>query len=99
MIDLYVRGQELIPKLKSMEPLSYLRPTEKEEGATVTGRVETPRASVEWRKRNFAEVEVGLSVKEARCEAGRCLRCDLEFAESSVCEPESEEVVVGGSAE
>jgi len=50
------------------------------EGETVElTRVETPRASVEWRKRNFAEVEVSLSVAEACRESHRCLRCDLEF--------------------
>ncbi len=45
---------------------------------------------MEWRKRNFAEVEVTLSPDEASCEAGRCLRCDLEFTQPG----EHEEPVV-----
>ena len=44
-------------------------------------RVETPRAPAEWRTRNFAEVEVSLSIEEAACEARRCLRCDLEYTQ------------------
>jgi hypothetical protein len=42
-------------------------------------RAQTPRAPADWRKRNFAEVEVTLSQAEARRESLRCLRCDLEF--------------------
>jgi NADH-quinone oxidoreductase subunit F len=68
----------------SRRPEVYLEPTPKVEGAEVdNSRVETPRASVEWRKRNFAEVEVSLSVEEACQESGRCLRCDLEFTQPS----------------
>jgi NADH-quinone oxidoreductase subunit F len=73
MIDLYVRGEELVPPAKTIHPLPFIEAADH--------RVETPRASVDWRKRNFAEVEVGLSMQEARIEAGRCLRCDLEFCE------------------
>jgi len=63
-------------------------------------RVETPRAPAEWRRRNFAEVEVSLSIDEAYREARRCLRCDLEFtapkeADTGVGE-ESPTAVTGG---
>jgi len=87
MIDLHIRGEALVLPARSIEPLPYLDPPEIDESVSRDLRVETPRASVEWRKRNFAEVEVGLSMQEAHCEAGRCLRCDLEFAERAV--PES----------
>ena len=87
MIDLNIRGEELVKPARSIEPLPYLDPPEIDESVSRDERVETPRASVDWRKRNFAEVEVGLSMQEARCEAGRCLRCDLEFAERA--SPES----------
>ena len=65
-------------------PKIYIEPTEFKEGEDVTAkRVETPRASVEWRKRNFAEVEVALSQEETSREAHRCLRCDLEFTQKN----------------
>ncbi len=87
MIDLHIRGQELVRPTEPIKALPYLAPVEIDEGVAQAERVETPRASVEWRKRNFAEVEVGLSMREAHCEAGRCLRCDLEFAERQRSEP------------
>ncbi len=54
-------------------------------------RAETPRAPAEWRTRNFAEVEVALSPGEARREALRCLRCDLEFTAGKKKELENKE--------
>jgi NADH-quinone oxidoreductase subunit F len=95
MIDLFVRDQELVQPTPPIKPLPFLDPVEIDEAMVHAERVETPRASIEWRKRNFAEVEVGLSMSEARCEAGRCLRCDLEFAERSSPEP----VAAGGHPE
>ena len=96
MIDLYIRGEELVLPARSVVPLSYLEAVEVDPEEAREKRVETPRASVDWRKRNFAEVEVGLSMQEARIEAHRCLRCDLEFAE----QPDQPEVrVAGGQAE
>ena len=95
MIDLQIRGEELVRPAKSIEPLAYLEPAELDPEEACDERIETPRASIEWRKRNFAEVEVGLSMLEARCEAGRCLRCDLEFAESA--QPEAK--AAGGATE
>jgi NADH-quinone oxidoreductase subunit F len=95
MIDHFVRGQELMQPVKSLIPEIYLEPVEAEPVEEGDDRVETPRASVEWRKRNFAEVEVGLSMKEAKREAQRCLRCDLEFIES----PEADIRAAGGNPE
>ena len=83
MIDHYVRGEELVQPVDSLMPAVRLDPVEVEPEEAGDDRVETPRASVEWRKRNFAEVEVGLSMQEAKREAHRCLRCDLEFVERS----------------
>jgi len=95
MIDLFIRGEELVQPARSLEPLAYLEATELNPDEAPDHRVETPRASIDWRKRNFAEVEVGLSMQEARTEAGRCLRCDLEFCEKD--EPEAR--VAGGQTE
>jgi len=70
-----------VQPVESLMPTVHLEPVEVDLEESRDDRVETPRASVEWRKRNFAEVEVGLSMKEASRESRRCLRCDLEFAE------------------
>ncbi|MBA7547845.1 NADPH-Fe(3+) oxidoreductase subunit beta [subsurface metagenome] len=60
---------------------SLRRPSE-EELEKVVPRVQEPMISVEERLGCFAEVLGGLSQKEACTESGRCLRCDLERAES-----------------
>ena len=87
MIGRYLRKEPLKQAVKPTLPEVFLEPirtdsTESEQ----THRVETLRAPAAWRKRNFAEVEVSLSVEEATREAGRCLRCDLEFTQSDVQE-------------
>ncbi len=87
MIDKYIKGEELGQMSELKLPEVYIAPFETDD-VLKTGRVETPRASVAWRKRNFAEVEVSLSVEEASCEAKRCLRCDLEFTQPQEIEEE-----------
>jgi len=80
MIDRYVRGLELADAAEPALPRVYVPPVSAElDDLPTVERVETPRAPAAWRTRNFAEVEVALSVAEAHCEARRCLRCDLEF--------------------
>jgi len=79
MIDHHIRGVALVMPPDRRVPTVYVAPVEVEADEMQGDRVETPRASVEWRRRNFAEVEVTLSAQEATCEARRCLRCDLEF--------------------
>jgi pyruvate/2-oxoglutarate dehydrogenase complex dihydrolipoamide dehydrogenase (E3) component len=93
MILRHLRGQPLEPPVESCRPSVYVEPLPAEgDDLPAAERVETPRASVEWRKRNFSEVEVTLSPEEARREASRCLRCDLEFTA-----PEEHDVAtVGG---
>jgi NADH-quinone oxidoreductase subunit F len=77
----YLRHEELGEPAEVKLPAKYV-PQWTENGDEMSReRVETPRASVEWRKRNFAEVEVSLSFEEAVREARRCLRCDLEFVQ------------------
>jgi NADH-quinone oxidoreductase subunit F len=94
MIDHYIKGENLDQPAKLELPRVYIEPMEVEdEDTSQVGRVETPRASVDWRKRNFAEVEVSLSVEEAMCEAKRCLRCDLEFTQPQ--EIEEPQVIAG----
>jgi hypothetical protein len=82
MIELFLLDRPLEMPASGCVPSVYVEPPPALEGEAAGGaRVETPRASVAWRRRNFAEVEVTLSPDEARREAGRCLRCDLEFTQ------------------
>jgi NADH-quinone oxidoreductase subunit F len=78
MIDRYLREEDLKQPIQFKLPEIYIEPAEVSETAP-TKRVEIPRALVEWRRRGFAEVEMVLNTEEARREASRCLRCDLEF--------------------
>jgi NADH-quinone oxidoreductase subunit F len=90
MIDRYLRGVDLVQPAAPQLPALYVEPVEisEEEEMELLQRVVIPRASVEWRKRGFAEVEMSLTEEEAQKEAQRCLRCDLEFTQPDVTENE-----------
>jgi NADH-quinone oxidoreductase subunit F len=90
MIDRYLRGEDLVQPAAPQLPEIYVEPVEisEEEEMELLQRVVIPRASVEWRKRGFAEVEMSLTEEEAQKEAQRCLRCDLEFTQPDVTENE-----------
>ncbi|UCG53337.1 MAG: FAD-dependent oxidoreductase [Candidatus Latescibacterota bacterium] len=79
IIERFLKKEHLLQPVRPSLPEVYVEPVENE-AALSAARSETPRAPAEWRKRNFAEVEVTLSQTEAGREALRCLRCDLEFA-------------------
>ena len=51
-----------------------------EEDEEVT-RAEPATLPAKSRKKSFAEVELPLSVEQAKREARRCLRCDIEFTQ------------------
>jgi NADH-quinone oxidoreductase subunit F len=91
MIERFLKEEPLLqPRLPRL-PEVYVAPTADGDGSGDSGRVETPRASAEWRSRNFAEVEVSLSRAEAVREACRCLRCDLEFTSPKEEETEDQQ--------
>ena len=74
-IERYLHNSPMIQPAEPRLPRVYIEPVKLDENEEVsTDRTETPRAPAEWRKRNFAEVEVSLSIDEATCEARRCLR-------------------------
>jgi len=81
MIARYLRHEPLIQPAQRRLPRVYIEPLRPDDSteAPAGTRTETPRAPAEWRKRNFSEVEVSLSMAEAIRESCRCLRCDLEF--------------------
>ena len=78
IIERFLKKEPLVQPAKPRLPQVHVEPIIDDE-ALNAARVETPRAAAEWRRRNFAEVEVTLSQGEAKREALRCLRCDLEF--------------------
>ncbi len=80
IIDRFIQEKELgePPKVKLPEVL--LEPAVvSDEELEQAKRTVPPILSVELRHNNFEEVEKTLSVDEAKQEARRCLRCDLEF--------------------
>ncbi|MHC4973225.1 MAG: FAD-dependent oxidoreductase [Planctomycetota bacterium] len=81
MIGRYLRGEDLDLSLPRQRPEIYVEPRVAGGGepAAVQARVEVPTERMGRRRTSFAEVELALSVEQARCEAGRCLRCDLDF--------------------
>ena len=97
MIERYLKNQPMSQPAEPRLPRVYVEPVSADEGEELAiDRSETPRAPAEWRKRNFAEVEVSLSIDEATCEARRCLRCDLEFTKDKKTEPAIEAQAVEG---
>jgi len=78
VIERFLKKEPLLQPFAPRLPRVYVEPVV-DEAALSAARSETPRAPAEWRRRNFAEVEVTLSEAEARRESLRCLRCDLEF--------------------
>ncbi len=78
IIERFLKKEPLLQPVTPHLPRVYVEPI-LDEAALNAARAETPRAAAEWRKRNFAEVEVALSQTEAQRESLRCLRCDLEF--------------------
>ncbi len=96
IIERFLRGEPLVQPATLRLPEEYVAPVVDDAGLGAP-RLETPRAPAEWRVRNFAEVEVTMSVEEARREALRCLRCDLEFTREPEAEPvEETEVAEAG---
>ncbi|MDD5426561.1 MAG: FAD-dependent oxidoreductase [candidate division Zixibacteria bacterium] len=100
MIDHYLRKEPLVQEpAEPLLPRVFVEPVLVDQGRIPDNRAETPRAPAEWRRRNFAEVEVSFSIREATAEAYRCLRCDLEFTKPK--EPEVKKqidiMVTGGN--
>ncbi len=80
MIDRYIRGENLKQPMKPKSPDIYIEPCMlSDEELDQLRRAEPPRISADQRKRSFAEVEMTLCEEDAKREAMRCLRCDLEF--------------------
>jgi len=79
-IDRYLRGErgriEIVDEKTAMEEDTGL--AQEEEMAEERPRIQIELERPEERVRDFREVEQGFTEEQAREEAMRCLRCDLE---------------------
>jgi NADH-quinone oxidoreductase subunit F len=79
MIEKYLEGKALDKDYELTRPSIYIEPVELlEEEVARAKRVKVPRLPRSARRKNFREVELGLSEAAAVTEARRCLRCELE---------------------
>lgn len=90
MIDRYLRKEPLNQPSPLRLPKHYVEPTNGHSPPR-TKRVPVPRIEMETRKSAFIEVERTLTEEDARLEAARCLRCDLDFTHPPKPEPAIEE--------
>jgi NADH-quinone oxidoreductase subunit F len=85
IIDRFLHNRELEEKLVRPLPQVFIEPAEiSDQELENARRVVPPVLPVEKRKKNFEEVEKPMSAEQARQEARRCLRCDLEFTRPPV---------------
>ncbi|MHC4127482.1 MAG: NADH-ubiquinone oxidoreductase-F iron-sulfur binding region domain-containing protein [Planctomycetota bacterium] len=75
VIGRWLRGEDVDQPLPREMPEEYVEPEQ------------PPKLGAEARTQSFDEVEGSLSVEDAKREARRCLRCDLEFTQPA--EPET----------
>ncbi|MEW5901250.1 MAG: NADH-ubiquinone oxidoreductase-F iron-sulfur binding region domain-containing protein, partial [Acidobacteriota bacterium] len=82
MIARYIEGKDLVKEPALTRPSVYIEPVElSEEELAKIKRPKMPRLRRSARKKNFKEVELGLTEPVAVAEARRCLRCELETEE------------------
>jgi NADH-quinone oxidoreductase subunit F len=80
MIDRYLKGEELVRPAEPRIPKIYIEPEKADEKEDADeSRAKQPHISLKARRSGFDEVELSFSQEDATREAGRCLRCDLEF--------------------
>ncbi|HUV63844.1 MAG TPA: FAD-dependent oxidoreductase [Sedimentisphaerales bacterium] len=80
VIDRYLRGEEMIEPSRPKRPEVFVEPAAVDrDRLEEASRAEPPTLAAKSRKKSFSEVEMAFSAEQARCEARRCLRCDLEF--------------------
>jgi heterodisulfide reductase subunit A-like polyferredoxin len=84
MIERYLNNETLNKPLDKVLPEIYVEPlkVEDSESDELPLRVKLPTIDVSKRKVSLDEVEITLSEEQAKYEALRCLRCDLEFTYS-----------------
>lgn len=84
MIARFIEGKSLRMPQEVVLPDVFVKPLEADDTEeAAANRAKTPMLPLEERKGSFAEVELAISEKDARCEARRCMRCDLDFTQPS----------------
>ncbi|MFB3818976.1 MAG: NADH-ubiquinone oxidoreductase-F iron-sulfur binding region domain-containing protein [Candidatus Methylomirabilales bacterium] len=78
VIGRFLRGAPLREAARAVVPTVFIAPGEGEPAAGGR-RAEPARLPLASRQGSFAEVELPLRAEDARREARRCLRCDLDF--------------------
>lgn len=82
MIGRYLHDEELKQAPTVRLPQCYVEPfLLSDEELRLSRRADPPTLPISLRIRSFSEVELALSAEDARQEARRCLRCDLEFTQ------------------
>ena len=79
--DKYLKGDTSPVQMYDLkgEEVGEVSPGEEEEEAwEEKPRLEIPTLPAQERKQSFQEIELGFSEEQAKEEAKRCLRCDLE---------------------
>jgi len=85
VINRYLCGEPLKAPSEIHLPDFYVeRIGDQEAESAQVKRIAPPQSPFEKYKKPFNEVELAISEKEAVREAGRCLRCDLEFTQVEV---------------
>jgi NADH-quinone oxidoreductase subunit F len=79
-IQRFLKGKPLETEAKACLPEVYVPPKESFGDEEVAPRVQVKTRPARSRICSFEEVELCMSVDDAVREAGRCLRCDLEFS-------------------
>jgi len=99
VINRYLQGKELVELPKIKLPQVFIEPAVvgEEELENAVKRAEPAVLASESRKKNFEEVELPLTVEQAKREARRCLRCDLEFTQRGKNEENKYAAVEGTS--
>jgi NADH-quinone oxidoreductase subunit F len=91
MIDRYLHDVELRQPSRANLPRHYIPPSGLSDEELAEIRRAVPRTvDMQYRTSSFVEVEQTLAEDDARREARRCLRCDLEFTQPA--EEKSEQI-------
>jgi heterodisulfide reductase subunit A-like polyferredoxin len=91
MIDRYLNGEKLDQPLDRRVPSEYVPPYETGESDEELHRIKLPTISAEQRIKSTEEVELVLDEASAKYEAGRCMRCDIDFTYSRLKQLELED--------
>jgi NADH-quinone oxidoreductase subunit F len=79
MIDRFIHGQDLNQPVPRKFPKDYIPPVVTEDKDLEANRIKLPVIPVNQRVKSLEEVELTLCEEDAKREAMRCLRCDLDF--------------------